>query len=312
MAEQALSLDQLSDDLIRKVKSHLINHMGRTLDEANSDEFYRALSFAIREETMMNWTATARTQQKAQVRTLYYLSMEYMPGRLFLNNITNLCSMDLVKLVLQKTHRSFRDILICEEDPGLGNGGLGRLASCFLDSLATHHYPAQAYGLRYQYGIFEQQLWNGLQIEAPDCWLLNENPWEFRRDYRRVHVEFCGTPVSSFNLHGDEIMELRNAEDVGVLPYDYPIVGYSQHQDFSVVTLRLWSTKDSPRNFLLQRYNAGRLDQAAENTTLTDVLYPSDNHEIGKRIRLKQEYLLVSASLQDIIRHHFQLQAICR
>lgn len=304
MAEQALSLDQLSDDLIRKVKSHLINHMGRTLDEANSDEFYRALSFAIREETMMNWTATARTQQKAQVRTLYYLSMEYMPGRLFLNNITNLCSMDLVKLVLQKTHRSFRDILICEEDPGLGNGGLGRLASCFLDSLATHHYPAQAYGLRYQYGIFEQQLWNGLQIEAPDCWLLNENPWEFRRDYRRVHVEFCGTPVSSFNLHGDEIMELRNAEDVGVLPYDYPIVGYSQHQDFSVVTLRLWSTKDSPRNFLLQRYNAGRLDQAAENTTLTDVLYPSDNHEIGKRIRLKQEYLLVSASLQDIIRHH--------
>ena len=297
-------IDSLADNLIRKTKSHLINHMGRTADEANTDEFYRAISFAIREETMINWLATVRSIKKAQARVIYYFSMEYMPGRLFMNNITNLCSTELLKAVLQKSNRNYRDILACEDDPGLGNGGLGRLASCFLDSLATHHYPAQAYGLRYQYGIFEQQLWNGVQIEAPDCWLLNENPWEFRRDYRRVHVEFCGTPIPSFNIHGDEIMDLKNAEDVGVLPYDYPIVGYSNKQDFSVVTLRLWSTKDSPRNFLLQRYNAGRLDQAAENTTLTDVLYPADNHDIGRRIRLKQEYLLVSASLQDIIRHH--------
>lgn len=307
MNPENIDIDLLADDLIRKTKSYLINQIGRTADEANADEFYRALSFAIREQTMINWLATVRSINKAGARMVYYFSMEYMPGRLFMNNITNLCSTDLVKIVLQKSNRNFRDIISREEDVGIGNGGLGRLASCFLDSLATHHYPAQAYGLRYQYGIFEQQLWNGVQIEAPDCWLLNENPWEFRRDFRRVHVRFCGTPVPSFNIHGDEIMELKDAEDVGVLPYDYPIVGYSNKQDFSVVTLRLWSTKDSPRNFLLQRYNAGRLDQAAENTTLTDVLYPSDNHEVGKRIRLKQEYLLVSASLQDIIRHHLSI-----
>lgn len=300
----SVQTEMLAENLIKKIKSHLINTIGRTVEEASSDEFYRALCYAIREETMINWMATARTIAQGKVRMVYYFSLEYLPGRLFLNNITNLCSADVVGIVLQKMNRNFRDIIQCEEDPGLGNGGLGRLASCFLDSLATHHYPAQAYGLRYQYGIFEQQIWNGLQVEAPDCWLLNENPWEFRRDQRRVHVKFCGTPHSSFNIHGDEIMDLSNAEEVGALPYDYPIVGYSKNSNFSVVTLRLWSTKDSPRNFLLQRYNAGRLDQAAENTTLTDVLYPSDNTEVGKRIRLKQEFLLVSASLQDIVRHH--------
>lgn len=304
---QMAQTEVLAEELVKKVRSHLISTIGRTSEEATSDEFYRALCYAIREETMINWMATARTIATHKARMIYYLSMEYLPGRLFMNNITNLCSAEIVRIVLQKMNRNFRDIIECEEDPGLGNGGLGRLASCLLDALATHHYPAQAYGLRYQYGIFEQQIWEGVQVEAPDCWLLNENPWEFRRDQRRVHVKFCGTPKASFNIHGDEIMDLVDSEEVGALPYDYPIVGYSKHSDFSVVTLRLWSTKDSPRNFLLQRYNAGRLDQAAENTTLTDVLYPSDNTEIGKRVRLKQEFLLVSASLQDIIRHHLNL-----
>lgn len=296
--------ESVVENLIRKVKSYLISTIGHTAEDASAEEFYRALCYAIREETMINWMATARTVAQQKVRIVYYFSLEYLPGRLFFNNITNLCSNEVVRIVLQKMNRNFRDIIECEDDPGLGNGGLGRLASCFLDSLATHHYPAQAYGLRYQYGIFEQQIWDGVQVEAPDCWLFNENPWEFRRDQRRLHVKFCGTPKTSFNIHGDEIMDLMNAEEVGALPYDYPIVGYSKHSDFSVVTLRLWSTKDSPRNFLLQRFNAGRLDQAAENTTLTDVLYPNDNTELGKRLRLKQEFLLVSASLQDIIRHH--------
>lgn len=292
------------DELVRAVKSYLINMLGRTAEEATADEFYKALCYAVRETTMINWLATAKTIAQRQARMIYYFSMEYLPGRLFMNNLTNLCSVEVVRIVLQRMNRNFRDIAEREDDPGLGNGGLGRLASCLLDSLATQHYPAQGYGLRYQYGIFEQQLWGGAQVEVPDCWLLNENPWEFRRDLRRVHVNFCGTATPSVNLHGDEIMELKDAEDVGALPYDFPVVGYSKESDFSVVSLRLWSTKDSPRNFLLQRYNAGRLDQAAENMTLTDVLYPSDNTEVGKRIRLKQEYLLVSASLQDIIRHH--------
>jgi glycogen phosphorylase len=143
-----------------------------------------------------------------------------------------------------------------------------------------------------------------VQIEAPDHWLMNEDPWEFRRDARKVIVKFRGKLVAGKNIHDEVIYSLENGEEVGALPYDMPIVGYDKNSKNSIVTLRLWTTKESPRNFQLQRYNAGRLDEASENTTLTDVLYPSDNNEMGKRVRLKQEFLLVSASLQDIVRHY--------
>lgn len=299
-----LDLNQQAEILIAKIKHYLVTTMGRVSDEATPEEFYRALSYALREEIMINWLADVRTRAENNVRMVYYLSMEYLPGRLLSNNITNLASNELVSAVLQKMNRSYSELMSCELDPGLGNGGLGRLASCILDSLATLHYPAQAYGLRYQYGTFEQQIWDGVQIEAPDRWLLSEIPWEFRRDARRMFVKYCGETTATTNIHGDEILLLDKYEEVAALPYDIPIIGYSRNNRFSVVTLRLWSTKESPRNFQLQRYNAGSLGQAAENTTLSDVLYPSDHHEIGKRIRLKQEYLLVSASLQDIIRHY--------
>lgn len=299
-----INIDDKAEMLVAKTKHYLITTMGRVSDEANSDEFYYAFCQALREEIMINWLATSRTQVNLDVRTLYYLSMEYLPGRILSNNITNLQSEPIVRLVLHKMNRSFSDIISKESDPGLGNGGLGRLASCFLDSLATHNYPAMAYGLRYQYGIFEQQLWDGLQIETPDCWLLRDNPWEFRRDLRKVIVKYGGKITEATNIHSDPIFTLNNYEEVWALPYDTPIIGYGNGNKYSAVTLRLWTTKESPNNFLLHRYNAGRLDEAAENSALTDVLYPSDYHEIGKRIRLKQEFLLVSASLQDIIRHY--------
>jgi starch phosphorylase len=301
-----LNLDYQAEMLAAKIKHYLITMLGKTSDEANDEEYYRAFCLALREEAMINWLATQRTVEENKSRMLYYLSMEYMPGRFLSSAINNMCVEDLCRLVMQKMDRNYTEILTREPDPGLGNGGLGRLASCFLDSLATHHYPAQAYGLRYQYGIFEQQIWNNEQIEAPDGWLLSEHPWEFRRDARRTIVKYCGRVKSSKNIHGDEIYDLEDFEEVGALPFDYPIIGYSKDHDFSVVSLRLWTTKESPRNFQLQRYNAGRLDQASENMTLTDVLYPSDNNETGKRIRLKQEYLLVSASIQDIIRHYLK------
>src|SRR5262249_34502853 len=158
---------------------------------------------------------------------------------IFSSNITNMCATEVVSLVLQKMNRSFQQIMAREAEPGLGNGGLGRLASCFLESLATLHCPAQGYGLRYHYGIFEQQLWQGVQIEAPDCWLIHENPWEFKRDMRRIFVKFCGEPESTTNIHGDEIMLLKNYEEVWAVPYDIPIVGYNPQGRFSVVTLRL-------------------------------------------------------------------------
>lgn len=295
--------------LSAKTKHYLITVMGRSLEEANNDEFYRALCYSLREEIMINWLACNKTYIQNDVRKLYYLSMEYLPGRLLNNNIANLGATELVQRVMLKLNRNYNNLVCQEADPGLGNGGLGRLASCFLDSLATQHYPAQAYGLRYQYGIFEQQLWDGLQIEVPDLWLSHENPWEFRRDLRRQTVKFGGDITPSKNIHGDDIYLLKKSEDVWALPFDYPIIGFSKDRRFSVVTLRMWSTKESPRNFQLQRYNAGKLGLAAENTTLSDVLYPSDYHETGKRIRLKQEFLLVSASIHDIIRHYLSTHA---
>ncbi len=290
--------------LAQKIRHFIITSSGRTSEDASIEEFYQAFCTALREEVMINWTATLDTIQNSKTRIGYFLSMEYLPGRLTGNNLTNIGASDLVKAVLKKMNRNFSELISCEPDPGLGHGGLGRLASCFLDSLATLQYPARAYGLRYQYGIFEQEIWAGKQVEKPDCWLLNVNPWEQRRDTHAVTVRYRGRPIAATNKHGEEIYLLEDMEEVRALPYDTPIIGYSEKSNFSVLTLRLWSTKESPRNFQLQRYNAGLLDQAAENTSLTDVLYPSDNTEMGKRIRLKQEFLLVSASLDDIIRRH--------
>lgn len=291
--------------LVRKIKQYLISLFGRVLEEATSDEFYRAFCYAIREQIMINWQATADTWHEANPRMIFYLSLEYLPGCFLYNNICGLHNQAIVEKVLDITGRSLSELIRHESDPGLGNGGLGRLAACFLDSMATLKIPSRGYGLRYQYGLFEQQVWNGGQVEKPDCWLWYENPWEFRRDMRKTFVKFCGTPIKKTSLANEEIYDLVNHEEVWTMPFDYPILGYSPKPDFAVNTLRLWSTKESPRNFELQLYNAGLIDQASENTTLTDVLYPSDEHEIGKRIRLKQEFLLVSASIQDIFRYFF-------
>ena len=292
------------DGTINKIKHYLISHYGKIESEATNEEFYRALCRSLREQIMINWTATLQTMHTQKVKTLFYLSMEYLPGKMMGNNITNVGLWNLVHKVLEKTNRSLSDLIACDVDPGLGNGGLGRLASCFLDSLATQKYPAFGYGLRYQYGIFEQEIWQGQQIEKPDCWLLNEYPWEVRKDAHAHNVFFSGKMIPAINRHGDEVFNLENFEEVRAIAYDIPIVGYTQDDKHNVLSLRLWSTKESPRNFELQRYNAGQLGPAGENTSLTDVLYPNDNNETGKRIRLKQEFLLVSASLQDIITYH--------
>ncbi len=302
-----MDIDFQSDVLVQKIKHLMITTNGRTSKKAGMEEFYQAFCQVLREEIMINWTASLDTAEENKARHLYFLSMEYLPGRFLKNNIMNIGANDVVQEVLKKMGRNFEDLIYCEPDGGLGNGGLGRLSSCILDSLATFHYPARGYGLRYQYGIFEQELWQGKQMERPDCWLLNTNPWESRRDTLSTNVRFRGRPVPAVNQFGEEVYLLEDAEEVRALPYDTPIVGYSETNDFSVLTLRLWSTKESPRNFQLQRYNAGFLESAVENTSLTDVLYPNDNTELGKRVRLKQEFLLVSASLHDILRRHARM-----
>lgn len=298
-----LSLEERANLIVQRTRRYLITTMGVTDEEASSGDFYRAFSMALREVIMMHWTARAHTYRTQQARLLYYICMEYLPGRFLRNNVDNMKANALVKLVMEKMDRDFDVAIPFEHDPGLGNGGLGRLASCFLDSLATQCYPAVGYGLRYQYGIFDQEVWDGVQVERPDIWLRSENPWEFRRDRHAPTVQYGGKLIKQANRKGEEVYDVDESDDVLATSYDIPIVGYRAAENFSVATLRLWTTKESPRNFELQRYNAGELGQAAENTTLTDVLYPNDNNEMGKRIRLKQEFLLVSASLQNIFSH---------
>lgn len=298
------SISLTADLLLQKIKRILMITFGKTESEASKKQFYQAFCFAIREEIMINDIATKRTFAKDKVKRVYFLSMEYLPGKMLENYLTKFNSKELIQEVLKKTNRDFSDLLENDPDPGLGNGGLGRLVSCFLDSLATQNYPAMGYGLRYQYGIFEQELWNGRQIEKPDCWLLQAYPLEVRKDERAVNVYYRGKMLPATNIHGDEIFQLEDQEEVRAVPYDLPIMGYSEDPYFFTINLRLWSTKESPRNFELQHYNAGQLDQASENTSITDVLYPNDDHEVGKRTRLKQEFLLVSASIQDILKRH--------
>ena len=300
-------LDYQAEVLAQKIKHLVITNSGHTTDNASTQEFYEALCAALQEEISINWTATLDTMSSKKVRTAHLISMEYLPGKFLSNNIANMGATELIKAVLKKLNRNFNDVAACENEPGLGNGGLGRLSSCFLDSLATLQYPAYGYGLRYQYGIFEQQIWGGAQVEKPDRWLMNINPWEKRRDVHATSVQYGGTALEGCNRVGEKVSLLQDYEEVRAIPYDNPIIGYSKSANFSVLLLRLWSTKESPRNFKLQRYNAGFLDQAEENTCLTDILYPNDNHELGKRVRLKQEFLLVSASLQDIIRRHLKI-----
>ena len=303
---KTLNVDSQVDLLHQKIKHYLITNQGCLAHEATHHEFYRAFSHAFREQIMMNWVATEETILHRKARVLYYLSMEYLPGRIVGNNITNLQSHQLIKALFTKCNRNLSEIISCETDPGLGNGGLGRLASCFLDSLASLHYPSRGYGLRYQYGIFEQRIKNGKQIELPDCWLLSSHPWLFRRDSRAVDIKLHGTLVPHTNIHNEKIYEINAHEKITAVPYDLPIIGYANSPNFSVVTLRLWTTRESPHNFQLQSFNAGKIGAAEENSNITHLLYPVDNHPTGRRIRLKQEFLLVSASLQDIIQDYLR------
>ncbi|WP_108624197.1 glycogen/starch/alpha-glucan family phosphorylase [Candidatus Similichlamydia epinepheli] len=278
--------------IAQKMKDYLFLQIGRTLESVSDFDLYRAFCYAFRELLLVHWMATWKGYNKSGSRINYYFSMEYLPGRIGISNVTNLRCMGICEKALEILGLEPRDLLALEPEPALGNGGLGRLAASFFESLSTQMYPAMGYGLRYQYGLFSQELENGVQVERPDCWLLNENPWEFRRDLRAQKICFGG--------NWNEENDFSACEEVRALPYDLPIIGYSDSKYHNVNTIRLWSTKESPRNFRIQQFNAGSLEQASENTALTDVLYPNDQHMLGKVFRIKQEFLLVSASLQDI------------
>lgn len=299
------------DELLREAqhiaqmtRHYVIANFAHTLEEATDLEVYQALSAAVREKVMMHWTATQQSWAKARTKRLYYFSIEWLPGRFLANNVFNLASMDLITAVLAILKRQPQQIISQEEEAALGNGGLGRLASCYLDALATHKYPAIGYGLRYQFGIFKQQIRYGNQLETCDDWLITEQAWGRQNDLHSQYVKFNGELITNLNDLGEEIYSVRNSDLVRATAFEFPIVGYCKEDYSAVLSLRLFSTANSPTNFRLQDFNAGKLDSASELRLLTDVLYPSDLTITGRKLRLYQEFLLASAGVKDLVREY--------
>ncbi|MDP2547516.1 MULTISPECIES: glycogen/starch/alpha-glucan phosphorylase [unclassified Oceanobacter] len=304
---------QLIEDLLKKVGmnvtdieedfvDYLYNTLGRNL-ASEPDYHYKALAYAVRDRLMKLWKQTWAGYHQEKSKKAYYLSMEFLIGRSLSNNMLNLGIENKVDQALYKLGLLLEHVEDAEADAGLGNGGLGRLAACFMDSCATLSLPVMGYGLRYEYGMFKQLIQNGHQIEAPDHWLGYDNyPWEFpRREYTRV-VRFGGVS-RPYRDHQTNRLEVRweDTEEVLAVPYDVPIPGY---KNGIVNTLRLWSAQ-ATEIFDFSEFNRGSYFEAvsskAEAENITMVLYPNDTSENGKELRLKQQYFLVSASLQDVV-----------
>ncbi len=262
---------------------------------------YQAIALAIRDRIIHQWDVTRKTQKEKNSKRVYYLSLEFLMGRALTNNVINLNLEKAVKEALSSLGYRWEDLRDQEPDAGLGNGGLGRLAACFLDSMATLEIPAYGYGIRYNYGIFNQEIKNGWQAERPDNWLKDGNPWEImRRDL--VFPVYFGGQVKSFRKNGRDIYVWEPGEQVNGMAYDTPIVGYGGK---TINTLRLWSAM-SPEGFSFQEFNSGDYTEAVRNKitaeTISQVLYPNDTLYMGKELRLRQQYFFVSCSLQDALR----------
>jgi starch phosphorylase len=277
---------------------------GKDIAHANIHDLYDAVAASTRELILKNWMATRHEYEKHPVKQVFYLSAEFLMGRALSNNLINTGIKEQVKQVLQDMNINYNLVEDEEPDAGLGNGGLGRLAACFLDSLATLDYPGHGYGIRYEYGMFEQHIEDGCQIEYPDRWLTHRDPWETKRSDLSVTVKFGGHIVYGKTPDGKDRFYLENAELVTATPYDMPVVGYDTN---TVNTLRLWEAT-SPDGFDLQLFNDMQYNRAVEKQNsaenISRVLYPNDSGPSGKALRLKQQYFFSSASLQDLV-HHF-------
>ena len=292
-----ISKDELKGLIVDNVK----NLYRKTVDNASKEELYQAAVFAVRDVITDKWLKTHSDYAEKDVKVVYYLSMEFLMGRFLGNCVLNLMMDDEVRGAFEELGIDYNAIEETEPDPGLGNCGLGRLAACFLDSLSTLELPAYGCGIRYHYGIFEQRIENGEQVEYPDNWLENGDPWSVRRNEYAVEVKFGGNVKAVPKGNGEYRFVQENYQSVIAIPYDYPIVGYNNN---TVNTLRLWDAK--PKNeFDLKKFNEGKHDQAvAEQNlakTLTEVLYPADDNYSGKELRLKQQYFFISATVQRVI-----------
>ena len=290
------------EEFKKSVKENVKMLYRKTLDEASQEQIFQAVSLAVKDVVIDNWLLTQKQYEKDDPKIVYYLSMEFLMGRALGNNLINLCAYKEVKEALDELGLDLNTIEDQEPDPALGNGGLGRLAACFLDSLATLGYCAYGCGIRYHYGLFKQKIENGYQVEVPDNWLKDGYPFELRRPEYAKEVKFGGYVRVEYDpATGRNNFIQEGYQSVRAVPYDMPIVGYNNK---IVNTLRIWDA-EAMNEFQLDLFDKGDYRKAVEAENLAknicDVLYPNDNHYAGKELRLKQQYFFISASIQAAI-----------
>lgn len=291
------------------LQNHLIFSSFKTNAAATAHDWYHTASYTVRDHVVERWVKTAESYYANDPKRVYYLSLEFLIGRMLTNAALNLGIKDELKTGMATLGRDLENAVEMETDAALGNGGLGRLAACFLDSMATMDIPAAGYGIRYEYGMFRQSIEDGQQVENPDNWLRYGNVWEFQRPEATYMIKFYGHVVKYPTSHGEE-RHWVDAENVVAMAYDVPVPGYGTD---TVNNLRLWSAK-AAREFDLRHFNDGNYEKAVEERNETEsiskVLYPNDSSAVGKELRLKQQYFFVSASIQDILRRYLSAHDI--
>lgn len=291
-------------NLTREFLRHLFYTQGRPLEMATPNDLYMALAHTVRNQLLERWLHTVQNYDKPGIRIVSYLSAEFLLGPHLENNLVNLGIYDEARRAMEDLGLDFRNIIEQEEEPGLGNGGLGRLAACYLDSLATLEIPAVGYGIRYEFGMFDQEIREGWQVEVTDPWLHLGNPWEIHRPEIAYYVKWGGHTESYHDDQGNYRMRWIPGREVKGTAYDTPIAGYRVN---TCNTLRLWRA-EAVESFDFQEFNVGdyygAVNEKVVSETVTKVLYPNDEPEAGKRLRLAQQYFFVSCSLQDMLRLH--------
>ncbi|NGM16864.1 glycogen/starch/alpha-glucan family phosphorylase [Eggerthellaceae bacterium zg-893] len=297
LAERAAETRSRIEEKVRK-------QFAIPIDEATPEQVYEAVGLCVRDDIMDSWITWRTSTQRSGAKCVIYLSAEFLIGRLLTNNLINLGKYECYEAALRELGYDMATIEEVESDPALGNGGLGRLAACFMDSLATLGLPSMGYGIRYEYGFFRQEIRDGRQVEIPDNWAFGGAVWETARTDRTYEVRFGGTVEENWNSDGNLRVEYRDYQSVIAKPYDMPVVGYRSPY---TGTLRLWSAV-APKQLDLVQFNRGDYESASADRELAEsiskVLYPEDSHPRGKELRLRQQYFLVSATMQQIVDSH--------
>ncbi|MDE2117853.1 MAG: glycogen/starch/alpha-glucan phosphorylase, partial [Betaproteobacteria bacterium] len=300
LAHEKIGLDAAS--IKQSLLDRLTYSVGKDTITATDRDWFFTAAIVARDHLIDRWMETMRSYYVNDAKRVYYFSMEFLIGRTLVNSLLNLGFEQEYRRVLDEMGVDMEKVREMEHDAALGNGGLGRLAACFLDSMATLNLPGYGYGIRYEYGMFSQRIEDGRQVEHPDNWLRYGNPWEFPRAEVLYQVKFHGRVVQYADEHGVERHHWVDSEDVMAMAYDSPIPGYATN---TVNNMRLWAAK-ATRDFELRYFNEGNYIKAVEDKNesenLSKVLYPNDTTTMGRELRLKQQYFFVSASLQDILR----------